>query len=173
MGVLAAVALASCGAESSAKLLPGNTAGEITKNLDEVKQLAQSGECVGAESAAQQVASQIDALGGVDQSLKQALREGAARLNEVVSRCGEESTESSVETETTTEGTAAKPAKKEEKPKKQKTAPSEPPPKPTPTTSTPTTTTTPTTPTTTTPEGGGTAPPSGGVGPGTPAAGGH
>ena len=172
LGAVAAVALASCGSGSSAKLLPGNTAGEITKNLDEVKQLAQRGECVGAESAAQQVSSQIDALGGVDKSLKQALREGAARLSEVVAKCGEETTEIAETTETQTESTAGKPAKKEEKTKKPK-PPSEPPTKTTTTPTTPTTTTTPTTPTTTTPEGGGTTPPSGGVGPGSPVGGGH
>jgi len=172
LGTVAAVALVSCGGGSSAKLLPGNTAGEITRNLDEVKRLAQSGECVGAESAAQQVSSQIDALGGVDKSLKQALREGADRLNEVVAKCGEETTESTETTETPTESTAGRPAKREEKPKKPKPAPSEPPTKTTTTPTTPTTTT-PTTPTTPTTEGGGTTPPSGGVGPGSPVGGGH
>ena len=158
------MALASCGSASNAKLLPGNTASEITRNLEEVRQLAQSGECVGAESAAQQVSSQIDSLGGVDKSLKQALREGAARLNEVVRKCGEETTESTESTETLSESTPGKPAKKEEKPKKSKPAPKETPTK---------TTTTPTTPTTPTTEGGGTPPSSGGVGPGSPAGGGH
>ncbi|HVC07800.1 MAG TPA: hypothetical protein VND98_09485 [Solirubrobacterales bacterium] len=173
LGVLAAVALASCGSASNAKLLPGNTASEITRNLEEVRQLAQSGECVGAESAAQQVSSQIDSLGGVDKSLKQALREGAARLNEVVRKCGEETTESTESTETLSESTPGKPAKKEEKPKKSKPAPKETPTKTTTTPTTPTTTTTPTTPTTPTTEGGGTPPSSGGVGPGSPAGGGH
>jgi hypothetical protein len=174
LGAVAAVALASCGVESTAKLLPGKTAGEITKNLDEVKQLAQSGECVGAESAAQQVSSQIDALGGVDKSLKQALREGAARLNQLVARCGEQTSEPAT-SETTTEAVAGKPPKKEEKPKRPKTTPGEPPTKTTTTKTTTTTTpttTTPTTPTTPTTEGGG-APPSGGVGPGSPVGGGH
>jgi outer membrane biosynthesis protein TonB len=171
LGAFAAVALASCGSGSSAKLLPGDTAAEITANLDKVKRLAQSHECVGAEDAAQQIASQIDALGGVDKTLKRALREGAARLDEVVSKCGEETTETTETSETATESTPGKPAKKEEKPKKPKPTPSEPP--TTKTTTTPTTPTTPTTTTTPTTEGGGgTGPPSGGVGPGAPAGGG-
>jgi outer membrane biosynthesis protein TonB len=167
LGALAAVALASCGSGNSAKLLPGNTAAEITSNLDKVKRLAQSGECVGAEDEAQEITSQIDALGGVDKTLKEALREGAARLNEVVTKCGEETTEATETSEETTASTPGKPAKKEEKPKKPKPTPSEPP-----TTKTTTTPTTPTTPTTTTTEGGGASPPSGGVGPGAPAGGG-
>jgi hypothetical protein len=85
----AATALASCGGED-AQLLPGSTAREITANLDAVQQLADEGDCVGAESAALQVSEQIDALGGVDRRLKGALREGAARLNEVVAGCEEE-----------------------------------------------------------------------------------
>jgi len=85
----AATVLASCGGED-AQLLPGSTAREITANLDAVQQLADEGDCVGAESAALQVSEQIDALGGVDRRLKGALREGAERLNEVVAECEEE-----------------------------------------------------------------------------------
>ena len=47
----AALALAACGGED-AKLLPGETAREITANLDTVQQLSAEGDCVGAESAA-------------------------------------------------------------------------------------------------------------------------
>ena len=93
LGAAAAVALVACGGGSNAKLLPGNTASQITANLDEVKRLAQSGECVGAEDAAQQVSDQIDALGGVDKKLKQALREGADRLSEVVAELRRSQTE--------------------------------------------------------------------------------
>jgi outer membrane biosynthesis protein TonB len=172
LGALAAVTLVSCGSGSSAKLLPGNTAGEITANLDKVKRLAQGGECVGAEVAAAQVSSQVDALGGVDKTLKQALREGASRLNALVSRCGEETTEATETNETPTESTPGKPPKKEEKPKKPKPTQSEPP--KTKTTTTPTTpSTTPATPTTPTTEGTATNPSSGGVGPGSPAGGGR
>jgi hypothetical protein len=88
----ATVALAACGAED-AKLLPGETAREITANLDTVKQLTDEGDCVGAESAAVQVSEQIEELGGVDRRLKQALQGGAARLNEVIAECEEASSE--------------------------------------------------------------------------------
>jgi hypothetical protein len=172
LGALAAVSLVSCGGGNSAKLLPGNTAGEITANLDKVKRLAQSGECSGAELAAAQVSSQIDALGGVDKTLKQALREGSSRLNEVVAKCGEEETQEAETNETETESTPTKPPKKEEKPKKPKPTKNEPP--QTKTTTTPKTpTTTQTTPTTPTSEGTTTNPPSGGVGPGSPVGGGR
>jgi len=90
----AAIALASCG--SNAQLLPGEKARDITANLDSVKRLAEEGDCVAAESAATQVSEQIEALGGIDAKLKRALREGAARLNEVVAGC-EETTSEAIE----------------------------------------------------------------------------
>jgi hypothetical protein len=90
---LAALGLSACGDSGSADLLPGSTASEITSNLDQVKELATAGDCVGAEDAARAVSSQIEELGGVDKKLKQALREGATRLNEVVAGCEEAETE--------------------------------------------------------------------------------
>jgi hypothetical protein len=89
---LAALLLPACG-EEDAQLLPGETAREITANLDTVQQLSDEGDCVGAESAAQQVGEQIEALEGVDRKLKQALEDGAARLEEVVVECEESTTE--------------------------------------------------------------------------------
>jgi hypothetical protein len=89
LGALAALGLIACGSGSGADLLPGSTASEITANLDQVKELATAGDCVGAEDAAQAVSTQIEDLGGVDKKLKQALREGATRLNEVVASCEE------------------------------------------------------------------------------------
>jgi hypothetical protein len=89
LGAVAALGMAACGSGDSADLLPGSTASEITSNLDQVKELATAGDCVGAEDAAQAVSTQIEELGGVDQKLKQALREGATRLNEVVAGCEE------------------------------------------------------------------------------------
>lgn len=83
------VALGGCG-EQDAELLPGGTAREITANLDTVQQLAEEGECSGAESAALQVGEQVEALQGVDARLKRALLRGAERLEEVVARCEEE-----------------------------------------------------------------------------------
>jgi hypothetical protein len=88
----AALALVACGGED-AKLLPGETAREITANLDTVQQLSDEGDCIGAESAAQQVGEQIEAVEGVDVKLKRALEEGAARLEEVIASCEESTTE--------------------------------------------------------------------------------
>lgn len=120
-GLLIALALAACGGED-AKLLPGETAREITANLDTVKQLAGEGDCVGAESAAQQVGEQIEALEGVDPKLKRALEQGAARLEEVIASCEESSAEAIAPAEIPTEQEEepAEPKQKEEKEKEPK-----------------------------------------------------
>ncbi len=89
----AALGLVACGGSSDADLLPGSTASEINANLDQVEQLANEGDCAGAAEAAAAVSSQVETLGGVDAELKQALGEGAARLNEVVAGCEETTTE--------------------------------------------------------------------------------
>ncbi len=93
LGAAVAVALVSCGDSEDAKLLPGTTAEEISENLDSVKQFVGEGECVGAENAAQEVSNQVEALGGVDAKLKQALQRGAEKLGEVVAECQETETE--------------------------------------------------------------------------------
>lgn len=116
MAALAAIGLTACGGQD-AKLLPGETAREITANLDTVQQLSNEGDCLGAESAAEQVGEQIEALRGVDRKLKQALEEGAVRLEEVIAECEEEG---EFATPTTTEAEAPpvndeKDAKKQEK----------------------------------------------------------
>lgn len=92
LGATAAVALASCGGGSDAKLLPGKTANEIESNLDQVKALVESGDCVGAEDAVAEVSAEVEEL-NVAAKLKGALQEGTAKLSEVVGRCGEESEE--------------------------------------------------------------------------------
>jgi len=176
---VAATVLASCGGED-ANLLPGETAREITANLDTVKQLANEGDCIGAESASEQVSEQIEELSGVDPKLKRALQEGAARLNEVITSCEESEAIAPAEIPTESEGEEEEASKK--KGKKDK---NEPKPEREETTTAPE----PETPTTTTPteppgsnEGGegesggaeeGGEPSSGGVGPGTPAGGGE
>jgi septal ring-binding cell division protein DamX len=167
LGMIAALALASCGG-NDAQLLPGGTARDITANLDTVRQLADEGDCVGAESAAQQVSEQVEALGGIDAKLKRALEEGAARLNEVVAGCDESTTEESTPTTAPTEAesTEGKPAKKkegkekqrEEAPKEEETAP----------TTTETQPSEPSPPSQPESEGGSEEGSSGGVGPGTP-----
>ncbi len=118
LAAAAMVALAACGGED-AKLLPGETAREITANLDSVKQLSDEGDCLGAESAAAQVSEQIEELGGVDHRLKLALREGAARLNEVIAECEEAGSEALAPAEVApeTEGEEEKPSKAERKEK--------------------------------------------------------
>lgn len=92
LAVAATLVLVACGGED-AKLLPGETAREITANLDTVQQLSAEGDCIGAESAAQQVGEQIEALEGVDRKLKRALEDGAARLEEVIAGCEESTSE--------------------------------------------------------------------------------
>jgi hypothetical protein len=89
-GAACAVALASCGGGSDAKLLPGTTASQIESNLDQVQSLVKSGDCVGAEDAVGAVSAEVEELNGVATKLKAALQEGTARLGEVVSRCEEE-----------------------------------------------------------------------------------
>ena len=101
LAALVVVAVAGCG-EEDAELLPGGTASEINANLDAVKQLSDEGDCVGAESAAQQVSEQVEALGGIDPKLKRALENGARKLNEVVDEC-EEAEPEPVETSPTEE----------------------------------------------------------------------
>jgi hypothetical protein len=88
-----------------------------------VQQLSDEGDCIGAESAAQQVGEQIEALEGVDAKLKRALEDGAARLNEVIAGCEEATTEAVAPAVVPTEpeGGEEKPPKaKEEKEKKEK-----------------------------------------------------
>jgi hypothetical protein len=114
-GAVALVPL-GCGGED-AKLLPGETAREITANLDTVQQLSDEGDCLGAESAAQQVDEQIEALRGVDPKLQRALEDGAQRLEEVIGECDEEA-EALVPTTTEEETTpteSEKEAKEREK----------------------------------------------------------
>ncbi len=132
LGAAAAFGLVACGGED-AKLLPGETAREITANLDTVKQLAGEGDCVGAESAVQQVGEQIEALEGVDPKLKQALEQGASRLDEVIAGCEESTTEAIAPAEIPSEFEAEEKAPKQKepkekaaKPKEEKPAPEEP-----------------------------------------------
>jgi hypothetical protein len=133
LAATAALALAACGGED-AKLLPGETAREITANLDTVQQLSDEGDCVGADSAAQQVGEQIEALEGVDPKLKRALEDGAARLEEVIAGCEESTSEAIAPAEipAETEESEEKAPKekegkeKEAKPEKEKEAPETP-----------------------------------------------
>jgi hypothetical protein len=127
LGAVAALGLVACGSGGSAALLPGKTASEITENLDTVKELAGEGECIGAENEAQEVSNQVDAIGGVDKQLKQALKEGAERLTQVVEGCEEapeeEVTSPAIESEQEVEAEdKSEKAGKTEKPKAPKEA---------------------------------------------------
>jgi hypothetical protein len=118
---LTALTLAACG-EEDAKLLPGETAREITANLDTVQQLSDEGDCLGAESAAQQVGEQIEGLEGVDAKLKRALEEGAVRLEEAIAGCEESTTEAIAPAEVLTEPEEDEEKAPKEKPGKEKEA---------------------------------------------------
>jgi hypothetical protein len=119
LGAAAAVALVSCGG-GDADLLPGTTADQIESNLDQVEELAEGGDCIGAEDAVAEVAAEVEELEGVDLKLKAALQEGTGRLSEVVSGCEEETT-SSEETEPSFESdVGAEEVEDEKKPKKVK-----------------------------------------------------
>jgi len=120
LGMTAAVTLASCGGRDDAQLLPGADAREITANLDAVEQLASEGECAGAAEAAEQVGAQVEALEGVDAELQQALERGAARLNEVVDTCEEETTEEFVPVPEPSESDDEDQEKEEEKEEKER-----------------------------------------------------
>lgn len=115
LAAAAVLGLTACGGGSDAELLPGETATEINSNLDQVEQLADEGDCLGASDAAQAVSLQVEELGGVDAKLKQALQEGAARLNEVVAGCEEEATEEEP-VETVEEAEEPEDEEREEKP---------------------------------------------------------
>jgi hypothetical protein len=123
LAATAALGVSACGGNGS-DLLPGTTATEINSNLDEVRQLVSEGDCVGASGAASSVSTQVEQLGGVDAKLKEALSEGASRLNEVVARCqegpseAEEDEQAAIEAE---EQAAAEEAEEaSQKPKKEK-----------------------------------------------------
>jgi hypothetical protein len=114
----AGLSLSACGSGGDADLLPGSTASEISSNLDRVRALANEAECGGAEEAVQQVSEQVEALNGVDARLQEALREGTARLAQLVAECEEapeEETSPAIEP-------AVEPEEEEEKEKPEKAA---------------------------------------------------
>jgi hypothetical protein len=90
--VLAALAaglfLVACGGGGSTELLPGTTADQITSNLDQVRASYEEGDCEEAEDGVAKVSTEVDELEKVDVKLKKALKQGAAKLSQVVSTCG-------------------------------------------------------------------------------------
>jgi hypothetical protein len=121
LGTAAAPGLVACGGGEEADLLPGGTATEINSNLDRVEQLADEGDCTGASEAAEAVSLQVEELGGVDARLKEALQEGAARLNEVVAGCEE----ATIEEESAPAPEAAEEPEEEEKEREKPEKPEE------------------------------------------------
>lgn len=123
----AAVVLVSCGG-SDADLLSGEAASEIESNLEEVRRLADEGDCIGAELAVADVVAEVEELREVDLRLKAALQEGTAKLSEVVGRCEEEDEETEPIPETDVEAGEVEDEKKpkKEKPEKDGEEPSEP-----------------------------------------------
>jgi len=119
LGAASAVTLASCGGSEEADLLPGTAADQIESNLTEVEELADEGDCIGAENAVAEVTAEVEELQGVDLKLKAALQEGTAKLSEVVGRC-EEETEEETEPTLETDVGAEEVEDDEKKPKKEK-----------------------------------------------------
>jgi flagellar biosynthesis GTPase FlhF len=98
----AGLLLAACGSGGNAELLPGTTADQIESNLDQVRSSVAEENCEAAEDAVAEVSTEVDNLGKVDKKLKAALRQGAAKLSEVVGSCGvkeEEAEEAKAEEE--------------------------------------------------------------------------
>jgi hypothetical protein len=130
LGAASAAALASCGSGDDAELLPGTTADQIEANLNEVGELADAEDCIGAEDAVAEVTAEVEELQGVDLKLKAALQEGTAKLSEVVARCSEETTEEetepSLETDVDAEEVEEDEKQKKEKPEKEDKEPAEP-----------------------------------------------
>jgi hypothetical protein len=119
LGAASAVALVSCGGGDEADLLPGTTADQIESNLNEVEELADEGDCIGAEGAVAEVAGSVEDL-QVDRKLKAALEEGTAKLSELVSRCEEETTTKETEPSFETDVDGEEVEDDEKKPKKEK-----------------------------------------------------
>src|SRR5882757_10388060 len=90
----AGLLLAACGSGGNGELLPGTTANQIESNLDQVRSNAEEGNCEAAEDAVAQVSTEVEGLRKVDNELKAALKQGAAKLSEAVSSsCGVEEEE--------------------------------------------------------------------------------
>jgi hypothetical protein len=90
--ILAALAvgllLSACGG-GNGKLLPRATADKINSQVDQVWESYESGNCEKAEVGVAQVSTEVDDLNKVDAKLKNALKNGALKLSQVVSSCGE------------------------------------------------------------------------------------
>lgn len=88
VALAAGLLLAACGSSGNGELLPGTTASQIESNLEQVRSSAEEGNCEAAEDAVAQVSTEVNGLQKVDKELKAALKQGAAKLSEVVGSCG-------------------------------------------------------------------------------------
>jgi hypothetical protein len=115
--------LAACGGGGNSELLPGTTADQINSNLDLVRESVKEGNCEQAEDTVAEVSNEVEGLQKVDTKLKSALKEGAAKLSEVVSTCsaGEIEEEEKAAEETEEEELAAQEAEEEAFEQEQKT----------------------------------------------------
>lgn len=78
------LSLAGCG-EDRSNLLPPDTAERIDSNLDQVRSLVREGNCFEALAAAEEVRSEVEALGsGVDDTLRRNLIDGVTELQIMV-----------------------------------------------------------------------------------------
>jgi nucleoid-associated protein YgaU len=89
VALAAGLLLAACGSNSKGELLPGTTADQINANLDLVRESNEEGNCEKAEVAVAEVSDEVDELTKVNKKLKAALSQGAEKLSEVVSHCGQ------------------------------------------------------------------------------------
>jgi hypothetical protein len=107
LGAVVALALVSCGSRDTKGLLPGDTAGQIVSNLDQIEQDASEGSCTSAAEEVAAVQDQIQSLpASVDSQLRARLEDGASRLADVVNSPGAcETTPTSTTTSTSTEST--------------------------------------------------------------------
>lgn len=84
IAVVVLMVAAGCG-EDRSNLLPRDTAQEIDAKLDEVRSLVREGNCFEALAAAEEVRTEVEALGsGVDNTLQRTLIDGVTQLQVTV-----------------------------------------------------------------------------------------
>lgn len=95
LATIASIAIFSGCGEDRSNLLPGDTAAQIDANLALVEQLVEDGNCFEALNAAEEVRTEVEALGdGVDSTLRRNLLDGVTELQiKVQDTCVEADTE--------------------------------------------------------------------------------
>lgn len=103
LGLACALILASCGGGGGT--LSSANAGELNGLLDQIEQRAQSGDCAGAGSLAQQVAQSVEKRTDINAKLRSALVDGFQRIQALSSdptTCSGTATTTTTTTEETT-----------------------------------------------------------------------